>query len=313
MTKSEIYAAVSRIERAPNVSRVINAYDAAVGGSNVSVHRLRGTEWQVWYGEACGFCGDFGGVRRHLAEYAEELLEHEAEKAEARKPAMVPQPAQQQQARDLRVEEVSKVEAIRSQGVNLIDAVRVRRIEAEAARRAWMACLNHGLASHEAQARYSEATRQVESSLKALWDKGENLRLAEMEERRAAAPAMVAQPAQQQQACAGGPRPDPVVEPAPIRHDYVAAMLDELVQEDADEAEIAAIGPLGGQKYIAPGTDGLDVFDDSKPFMTIPRGLTPETARLLIAYWDLGYRRGLKNGAAEIQRGMRRLLGASVL
>lgn len=113
-------------------------------------------------------------------------------------------------------------------------------------------------------------------------------------------------------------QPEPAAETAPpVRVDYVAAILDELVQEDADAAEIAAIyavGPLGGRKVLAPGRDGIDVFDegdDSKPYTTLPRGLPPRTARLLIDYWERGYERGLKNGAAEIQSGMKRLLGVS--
>lgn len=94
-TKSDtIYDLVSRIERAPNVSRLIDAYDAAVGGSDVSAHRYRG-QWQVWHGQASGFCGDFGQVRAHLAAAAEEILQRAAEAAA---PAMVEQPVQQQQA-----------------------------------------------------------------------------------------------------------------------------------------------------------------------------------------------------------------------
>ncbi len=105
-TKSDaIYAAVSRIERAPNMSRVIDAYDAALGGSDVSCHRYRG-QWQVWHGQGSGFCGDFVQVRAHLAGRAEELLERAAEAeaaaeielAPAPVPEMVPQPVQQQQA-----------------------------------------------------------------------------------------------------------------------------------------------------------------------------------------------------------------------
>lgn len=105
MTKksTSIAALVVRIERAPNMSSVIDAYDAALGGSEVSVHRYRG-QWQVWHGEFTGFCGDFWAVRAHLAGKAEEILERaaEAEAAveaeQATAPAMVAQPVQQQQA-----------------------------------------------------------------------------------------------------------------------------------------------------------------------------------------------------------------------
>lgn len=93
MTKSSILSAVSRIERAPNMSAVVRAYDAALGGSDVSVHRHQGA-WQIWHGEASGFCGDFTEIRTHLARDAEEILERTAEEAA---PAMA-QPAQLQQA-----------------------------------------------------------------------------------------------------------------------------------------------------------------------------------------------------------------------
>lgn len=96
MTKAELLAAVSRIERAPNMSAVVRAYDAALGGSDVSVHRHQGA-WQVWHGEASGLCGDFTEIRSHLARDAEETLERMVEEA-VQAPAMIPQPAQLQQA-----------------------------------------------------------------------------------------------------------------------------------------------------------------------------------------------------------------------
>lgn len=95
------------------------------------------------------------------------------------------------------------------------------------------------------------------------------------------------------------------------RHEVVGAILDELVQESADEVAIAAIGDLGADTYLRPGRNGLDVYgdrDDSRPYTTIPRGLSPETARLLVDFWHRGYEAGLRNGAGEIQRGIRRLL-----
>lgn len=92
--KSDIHSAVSRIERAPNTSRLVDAYDAALGGSDVSVHRWQG-RWHIWHCEYAGFCGTFTEVRTHLARAAEETLEREAEEIA---PAMVRQPAQLQQA-----------------------------------------------------------------------------------------------------------------------------------------------------------------------------------------------------------------------
>ncbi|KQU31126.1 hypothetical protein ASG63_16665 [Methylobacterium sp. Leaf94] len=86
--------AVSRIERASNMSRLVDAYDAAVGGSDVSVHRWQG-RWQVWHGEYAGFCGSFSQVRTHLARAAEETLDRQIDEAA---PAMVAQQAQLQQA-----------------------------------------------------------------------------------------------------------------------------------------------------------------------------------------------------------------------
>jgi len=100
---TSIPALIARIERAPNMGLVVDAYDAALGGSDVSCHRYRG-QWQVWHGQHSGFCGDFWGVRAHLAAAAEEILERAAEaeqvaeQAQAQAPVMVPLPVQQQQA-----------------------------------------------------------------------------------------------------------------------------------------------------------------------------------------------------------------------
>ena len=87
---------IHRIERAPNVARLVAACDAAIEGSTLSVHRKRGSEWAVWHGEHAGFSGTFGDVRRHLAAAAEEILDRQA----ADQIAAVPAPAmvQQQQA-----------------------------------------------------------------------------------------------------------------------------------------------------------------------------------------------------------------------
>lgn len=110
----------------------------------------------------------------HRAPTAEELAALEARETRMR-PAMVAQPVQQAQARATPVAVFAaraKIAAIKAEGVNIIDDVRVRRVEAEAAHRAWMDCLNHGRPSHDAQARSSEASRLVDITLEALWDRG---------------------------------------------------------------------------------------------------------------------------------------------
>jgi hypothetical protein len=99
--------------------------------------------------------------------------------------------------------------------------------------------------------------------------------------------------------------------PEDVRREVIETILDELVQGSADEAAIEAIGDLGDERYVVPGQDGLDVYghrNSRRPYMTLPRGLKPVTARLLIDVWETGYRQGVKNGAGEIQQGLKRLL-----
>lgn len=369
--KSEIRAAVSRIERAPNMSRIVAAYDAAVGGSDVSVHRTRGTEWQVWHGEYAGFTGRFSQVRTYLSNTAEEQLEREAEKAATVAPAMVSQPAQMQQANAGATADVTGYVVVKKwlSEDGVLYASRFPVVLPKAADAGGVICMLLSGTSKQYESFFGPADRERDAIL-------------DMEEVRVPS-IMFPQPVQQAQArdlrCPPAPReiritargrighpcvptspeafrwivtdgrlsrectshqeaidladdfrvwgyvvpavvgqPEPATETvAPVRVDHVAAILDELVQEDADAAEIAAIyavGPLGGRKVLAPGRDGIDVFDegdDSKPYTTLPRGLPPRTARLLIDYWERGYERGLKNGAAEIQSGMKRLLGVS--
>lgn len=93
----------------------------------------------------------------------------------AQGPSMVLQPVQQAQACAIPAAVFAaraKVAAIKAEGTSLIDDVRVRRVEAASAYRAWMDCLNHGRPAQDAQARYSEASLLVETTLKALWDRG---------------------------------------------------------------------------------------------------------------------------------------------
>lgn len=79
-----------------------------------------------------------------------------------------------------------------------------------------------------------------------------------------------------------------------------------------DAAEILAIGPLSGDRILVPAEDGLDVrLGDSHPFdpyplLTIPRGLPPETARMLVTAWDAGRKRGFGDGRADMLRAMKR-------
>lgn len=83
-----------------------------------------------------------------------------------------------------------------------------------------------------------------------------------------------------------------------------------------DPAEILAIGPLGG-RYIVPEEDGLAVYDeeddpaDPRPTLTIPRGLPPEVARLLVKTWDRGFDRGWTNGREGVVREMARHVGGA--
>ncbi len=79
-----------------------------------------------------------------------------------------------------------------------------------------------------------------------------------------------------------------------------------------DNAEILAIGPISGDRILVAAEDGFDLrFGESHPFdpyplLTIPRGLPPETARLLIAAWDTGRKRGFGDGRADMLRAMKR-------
>ncbi|SDM57012.1 hypothetical protein SAMN05216360_102471 [Methylobacterium phyllostachyos] len=115
-TTSEL---ISRISRAPNVSLLVDAYDAAIEDSIVSVHRVKGTEWQVWHGGWSGFSGDFFEVRAHLAEDAEEILDRAAAAEIGSAPAMIQQQAQQQQACAAVVRTPSKVEVAKAEVARL--------------------------------------------------------------------------------------------------------------------------------------------------------------------------------------------------
>ncbi|KQP62138.1 ParB/RepB/Spo0J family partition protein [Methylobacterium sp. Leaf112] len=101
MTKSELNAAVSRIERAPNVSLLMRAIEAAYPDNAISVNRVRG-QWEVSDSGFAHYASDFADVRRRLASFIEDVHSHnlddEPSEQAASKPTMVPTPAQQQQA-----------------------------------------------------------------------------------------------------------------------------------------------------------------------------------------------------------------------
>lgn len=102
--------------------------------------------------------------------------------------------------------------------------------------------------------------------------------------------------------------------------ELVAGIIGDLMEQaradmaqlhPTDEAEIAAIGDLGGDRYIIGGEDGLEVFgdgDDTRPYTVLPRGLDPSVARMILRYWAEGYRRGLDNGEDLLRMRFQRLL-----
>lgn len=103
----------------------------------------------------------------------------------------------------------------------------------------------------------------------------------------------------------------PMPAPEPVRTEG-GLVLQAVVDEDA----IAAIGDLGGDRWIVSGPAGFDVYSDgnmSGPYMTLPRGLAPEIARLLVEAWDAGYERGVANGKDLFRMDVCRLLGVPVI
>lgn len=99
MTKSELNAAVSRIERAPNVTLLMRTIEAAYPDNAISVNRVRG-QWEVSDSGFAHYASDFADVRRRLASFIEDVHSHtlDDEPSEQAAPDMVTQPVQQQQA-----------------------------------------------------------------------------------------------------------------------------------------------------------------------------------------------------------------------
>jgi hypothetical protein len=104
-------------------------------------------------------------------------------------------------------------------------------------------------------------------------------------------------------------------------YEQVLGILEELIEDNTaaiahmlsvrfpnDEAEIRAIGPLSGDRYLIPAETGFDVMleDDTsknpRPILTLPRGLSPEVNRMLLSFWDAGYGAGWVDGRESMKR-----------
>ncbi len=90
---SSISDLVSRIERAPNITRLIGLVDMALGGGALAINRV-GNRWEVCEDGFAVYQADFSTVRQRLASYVTDA--HSYDEAEEIAPATAPQPCQQQ-------------------------------------------------------------------------------------------------------------------------------------------------------------------------------------------------------------------------
>lgn len=220
MTKKShvLYALVSRIRRAPNVSRLLDAFDAVFPDSIVTVRRTRRTEWQVWYGDVmAGFSGSFIEVRAKLAEDADDILSEVAERrlASQQKHQTCAAQTDVSPAVSAAMAEVQRLEAAcvvlrgaKSQALSLLREFRNERlatVSGEMDGDAGLCWTNE----ERARVRYDEACDKLRrcqddylEALDYLSDEKREVRRTTLKARNAQGPAMVQQQAQQQQACA---------------------------------------------------------------------------------------------------------------
>ncbi|GJE52704.1 hypothetical protein GOFOIKOB_5778 [Methylobacterium tardum] len=276
-TKSSTIAQlISRIERAANVSRLVDAYDAALGGSDVSVHRMRGTEWQVWRGEWSGFCGTFSEVRDHLAEDAAATLDRAAATQIACAPAMVPQQAQQQQARDMRA----------------------GRPDPRAAAAARLPVWSDGWLDEELLAILGPIVEEISDEV-ALSKDGDIVAAAQ----KALAATRAWQSLCERKASGESIGYDTRFD-ARTRMQYCHRVY-------ADIQDIKEIGEVGLTLKLHSVKDGIGVFEEgaAEPMLTLPRGIEPWMARLIVLTHRRAYIAGRDAGIDQSQAEMRRAMG----
>lgn len=265
---------ISRIERAPNVARLIALVDQALGSSAIAIDRV-GARWQVSEDGVAIYETDFATMRRRLASYVTDAHTCD-EDVEVAAPAMIQQQCQQQQA-------CAAPGANNSQPLSPPAGLPTR-----------------GWTDDEILGVIGPLLDDVEEAAVASFD--ERLRDAAA----SAVSATRAWLALHERESAG--------EHIPYNTAFDAReRLQDTHRAHADMQAIVAIGYIGDDRTLWSHHDGLAVYTDgdADPFLILPRGLDRETVRLVLRTYDRAYDVGKAHGRYEIQAGLRNLLNVA--